>query len=275
MRSFRNILVVVKQTPYESYLQQKAQGKAPVALRWERLKNRYETHRQCVDSVVNCLQSLGASYQVVGREEMHRGLLSSKDLVIAVGGDGTVLNTSSFLDEKIPLLGVNSDPSRAEDLGEKKAVDERRSTGALCGATARNLTSVLPVILSGDIAPGIRTRLRCIVRSTYTETKLPPVLNDILMAHPTPAAVSRFRITLQQVNSTLNTVEQIFSFNTWSSGMWMSTATGSSAAIKSAGGETMNFRSPKLQYLVREPISEDSSVNTLVRGVITRSGARG
>ena len=30
IQAFRNILVVVKQTPYESYLQLKAQGKAPV-----------------------------------------------------------------------------------------------------------------------------------------------------------------------------------------------------------------------------------------------------
>ena len=48
-KAFKNILVVVKQTPYEQYLQLRAQGKAPVALRWERLKNRYESHKKCVD----------------------------------------------------------------------------------------------------------------------------------------------------------------------------------------------------------------------------------
>lgn len=36
---------------------------------------------------------------------MHRGKLVGKDLVIAVGGDGTVLNSASFLNDKIPLLG--------------------------------------------------------------------------------------------------------------------------------------------------------------------------
>ena len=89
MKGFRNILVVVKQTPYEQYLQLKAQGKAPVALRWERLKNRYETHNQCVDNVKKTLQSVGAIYNVIGRDEMHRGSLQGIDLVIAVGGDGT------------------------------------------------------------------------------------------------------------------------------------------------------------------------------------------
>ena len=32
VKAFRNILVVVKQTPYESYMQLKAQGKAPVMI---------------------------------------------------------------------------------------------------------------------------------------------------------------------------------------------------------------------------------------------------
>ena len=178
----------------------KAQGKAPVALRWERLRNRYDTHKQCVESVVKILTDLGASCTVIGREEMYRGSLVDKDLVVAVGGDGTVLNASSFLDETIPMLGVNSDPSRPEELGLTQKKDERRSRGALCAATANDIDAVLPRIINGEHPPGVRQRIRCIVRSTYTETKLPPSLNDILIAHPIPAAVSRFRIILQQEN---------------------------------------------------------------------------
>ena len=49
IKLYNKILVVVKQTPYEQYLQLKNQGKAPVALRWERLKNRYQSHKKCVD----------------------------------------------------------------------------------------------------------------------------------------------------------------------------------------------------------------------------------
>ena len=78
IQAFRNILVVEKQTPYESYLQLKAQWKAPVrwgsnnedllspllafthslifallqvALRWERLKNRIAVHQHSVETV--------------------------------------------------------------------------------------------------------------------------------------------------------------------------------------------------------------------------------
>ena len=113
-KAYKNILVVVKQTPYEQYMQLKAQGKAPVALRWERLKNRYTVHRQCVDDVTRILGEVGVNYSVIGREELHRGIIQEKDLLIAVGGDGTILNTASFLDDTIPILGINSDPTRPE-----------------------------------------------------------------------------------------------------------------------------------------------------------------
>lgn len=196
IRAFNNVLLVVKQTPYEQYTQLRNQGKAPVALRWERLLNRYLVHQKCVQDVEDLLKSCGIKYSRVGREELHRGIILDKDLVIAVGGDGTILNTASFLDDSIPILGVNSDPTRPEEQGVTNSKDERRSRGALSAVHAYNLKEHLPKILYGEISPGLRSRIQCIVRSTYTETRLPPALNDILVAHPIPAAVSRFRLML-------------------------------------------------------------------------------
>ena len=48
------------------------------------------------------------------------------------------------------------------------------------------------------------------------------------------------------------------SLNVWSSGMWISTATGSSAAMKAAGGQPMDRCSTDLQYLIREHMIENS-----------------
>ncbi len=48
------------------------------------------------------------------------------------------------------------------------------------------------------------------------------------------------------------------SLNVWSSGMWISTATGSSAAMKAAGGQPMDTYSSDLQYLIREHMIENS-----------------
>jgi NAD+ kinase len=49
-----------------------------------------------------------------------------------------------------------------------------------------------------------------------------------------------------------------FSFNVWSSGIWFSTATGSSAVMRAAGGEVMPTHSRELQYMIREHLVEDS-----------------
>jgi NAD+ kinase len=201
---------------------------------------------------------------VIGREELHRGVIQEKDLIIAIGGDGTVLNAASFLDDSIPILGVNSDPTKPEEEGVLKARDERRSRGALCAATATNVDKVLPMIMYGEISPGLRTRIQCLVRSTHTETRLPPALNDILVAHPIPAAVSRLKLSLCRGSvapSFKSSVkyEELFSFNVWSSGIWISTATGSTAALYSAGGEVMDLKSSNLQYMVREHLVEQGS----------------
>eukprot|EP01032_Pedospumella_encystans_P013176 gene13176-15187_t len=268
LKAFNNILIVVKQTPYEQYLQLKAQGRAPVALRWERLKNRYNVHKTCVDDVTNIIDNIGIKYSIIGREELHRGSIQDRDLVIAVGGDGTVLNTASFIDDSIPILGVNSDPSRLEEIFGDEKKDERRSRGALCGITATNVHATLPQILYGDISPGLRSRIQCLVRSTYTETRLPPSLNDLLITQPIPAAVSRFRLALckgkAKPSFNINDDEdELFSFNVWSSGMWIATPSGSSAAIFNAGGFKMDIRSRNLQYMVREHMIEEGMTHHL------------
>lgn len=38
------------------------------------------------------------------------------DLVISIGGDGTLLQASHSMDDSVPILGVNSDPTQAEEV---------------------------------------------------------------------------------------------------------------------------------------------------------------
>ncbi|CAM9787192.1 unnamed protein product [Ectocarpus fasciculatus] len=250
---FRKILVVVKHSAYESYKALKAQGKAPTAVRWERLKNRHDIHRECVASVERVLTRHKSEYALVGREELDRQHISKVDLVISVGGDGTVLSASHFLGDNIPLVGVNSDPNRAEEMiSTTKKTDERRSFGALCMCTALDVEEMLPKVLLREMEPQRRTRLQTSIKSTFTETKLPPTLNDLLLTNPNPAAVSRFRLGLVPAEG----ASAREWFNVWSSGMWVCTATGSTAAMKAAGGQPMAPDSSDLQYMVREHMVE-------------------
>ena len=271
INQFQKILVVVKKTPYEQYLQLKNRGKAPAAINWKTLKSRNDVHNSCVDTVTGILNNMNVAYTVIGREDMHRNLLQDTDLVVAVGGDGTVLSTSCFLDNSVPVLGVNSDPRRPEeDAGaDAKQKDERRSRGALCATTSADVEDMLPRVVLGDATPKARTRIQCIVKSTYTETRLPPALNDVLVAHPSPAAVSRFRLSLNNLDTKYDSTFQhresypetksthsVFTYNCWSSGLWVSTATGSTAAMSAAGGHPMDVYSKNLQYMVREHLHD-------------------
>ena len=68
------------------------------------------------------------------------------------------------------------------------------------------------------------------------------VLNDVLFSHPIPAATTRYAIRRDG-----RAEEQR------SSGVWIATAAGSTAAIHSAGGKILPITSQRLQFVVREP----------------------
>ena len=107
----------------------KLRGQAPKALRWKRLEQRYQAHKQCVNGLLSVLRHHQVNFSCVNRVELDRQHLADIDLMVAVGGDGTVLSAAHFLDHgTIPLLGINSDPNTSiEDKRvAKKVVDERR-----------------------------------------------------------------------------------------------------------------------------------------------------
>lgn len=282
-------------------------GQAPKALRWKRLENRYKSHKQCVNDLLGILQHHNVNFSLVNRAELDRQHLANIDLLVAVGGDGTALSAAHFLDHgTIPLLAINSDPIKDEDKDTKKKTDERRSHGALCMCTASNMSDRMAKVLHGGGVLKERTRINCVVKSTFAETKLVPGLNDILVAHPSPAAVSRFRMgwaeTVEYENnpplvgmsgssfeersteaySQYGTVsrfggeafDSVRGLNVWSSGMWISTATGSTAAMAAAGGMPMSKESTDLQYLIREHIFEGGEVKAGVDNGFIQKGEK-
>jgi len=238
-----------------------------------------------VNDLLGILRKHQVNFSCVNRVELDRQHLADVDLVIAVGGDGTVLSAAHFLDNgTIPLLGINSDPmTNPEEHSVNKKSDERRSHGALCMCTSTNMKEGIGSVLHGDAKLALRRRINCVVKSTFSETKLVPALNDLLIANPSPAAVSRFRMGwLEQVgdaenDNNGNSAETILpkptpygtltrfggipydvtrSLNVWSSGMWVSTSTGSTAAMAAAGGFPMDLDSHDIQYLIREHMIE-------------------
>jgi len=93
---------------------------------------------------------------------------------------------------------------------------------------------------------------------TINERLLPYcALNDLLVAHANPAAMTSYTLDIGSVSEPQR-----------SSGLWIATAAGSTAAIRAAGGRILRLRSRKLQYLVREPYNGGRCRYRLRKGMV-------
>lgn len=179
-----------------------------------------------VASLQEALGRLGVTpvlYSVDALDGAARSALADARLVISVGGDGTLLATSHWVTGDTLLLGVNSAP--------------RSSVGYLTFVRRATLAHVLGRIATGALQPQAVAR----IESEVEGERLPLALNDILIAHEQPAATSRYRLQLGRRAEEHR-----------SSGLWVASAAGSTAGIRSAGGQPMPLDVRRLQFRARE-----------------------
>ncbi|XP_042028722.1 NADH kinase-like isoform X3 [Salvia splendens] len=217
----------------------------------EYLDNRTLSHKNTVNFCQKVLSKKSVEWETALRSEISEPI-RDVDLVIAIGGDGTLLHASHLVDDSIPVLGVNSDPTQPKEVAEFiEEFDATRSTGYLCASTASNFEEVVDDILENRVQPSELSRMAVAINSKPIPTY---ALNDILLAHPCPATVSRFSFRIKKDG------EPSPLLHSRSSGLRVSTGAGSTAAMHSAGGFTMPIFSRELQYLVREPIAAGSNL---------------
>ncbi|HEY0553796.1 MAG TPA: NAD(+)/NADH kinase [Thermoanaerobaculia bacterium] len=159
---------------------------------------------------------------VDGIDALARRALANAHFVVSVGGDGTLLAASHWV-TGARLLGVNSAP--------------RSSVGYLSVSKRVTLARDLARIAKGTLLPQAVSRIEVELEGK----KLPPALNDVLVAHEQPAATSRYRLHLGKLTEEHR-----------SSGLWVATAAGSTAGIRSAGGQPMPLDARRLQFRARE-----------------------
>ncbi|KAH6836252.1 kinase 3 [Perilla frutescens var. hirtella] len=211
------------------------------------LHDRMLVHRKAVHFCQNILTKRVTESKIVFRSDLSEPI-RDVDVVITIGGDGTLLHASHFIDDSIPLLGLNSDPTQPEEVEKfREEFDATRSTGYLCAATTNNFEQVLDSILEDLSEPSELARIAVSLNSKLISTS---ALNDVLLAHPCPATVSRLSFRIMQNEKPISSL-----LHSRSSGLRVSTAAGSTAAMLSAGGLAMPILSKELQFMVREPIS--------------------
>lgn len=236
------VLVVYKESAYSQYLSSKQLArKLRKGGYWDVVLGSHRRHNQTLQGVREALRQRGLKVTLVLRDQIHR--LKQVDrkfqLVVSVGGDGTLLDISHCV-RKIPILGVNSDP--------------RRSVARFSGCNLKTFPAVLDAFLQGKLKPALIPRLEFFVNGIKSPW---PVLNDLLVTTLSPAGTSRYVLKAGS-----RTEEQI------SSGIWISSAAGSTAAIYSAGGRVLPPSSSKFQFVVREVYQKKFGPRRLLKGVL-------
>jgi NAD+ kinase len=222
------VIVVAKRSAYGRFLDEGEDPRIrqllrrgdPSVRRWQKA---HADHLRTVERVQEALDEHGALSWVLHGPQTEFDA-STADLVVTVGGDGTLLAASHHV-LGTPILGVNSAPSY--------------SVGFFCAARLGNIRRLLHEALSGKLQSIQLTRMAVDVDGQKVSSR---VLNEALFCHASPAATSRYIL-----KSGARSEEHR------SSGVWVGTAAGSTGALRSAGGRVMPLLSRRLQVVVREP----------------------
>ncbi len=225
----RNVLLIYKKSAYQihvlehenPFFRRSRSGKESFEER--RLRLSHELHRETIREVRRVLDRLRIRTKTAYRSS--KVDVGPYDLVISVGGDGTFLKAARDLKKQI-LLGVNSDPAH--------------SVGSFCATDRSRFRKLFEAVLRGAVKPQKLNRLELRVNGRLLPQN---VLNDILFCHRNPAAMSRYWIKIGSLREEHR-----------NSGLWISTAAGSTGGIQSAGGRVLPWGSRKIQYWPREMV---------------------
>lgn len=237
------VLVVYKKSAYQLYVRERgnvrirrllATGDATVS----RLLRADRHHRESLDRARRVLARLGAKADY--RFRSAAGNHANYDLVVTLGGDGTLLWVSHFVEPGMPIVAINTAPMD--------------SVGFLCAGTREQLDDLLADALAGRLAQTVLTRMQVELDDRVLSKR---ILNDALFCHQSAAATSRYLIRLGRTTEEHK-----------SSGVWVGPAAGSTAAQRSAGGRVLAARSKLLQFVVREPYEPSGRPYALARGLV-------
>lgn len=167
----------------------------------------------------------GISLGTPAREVEEAGLADEADLMIAVGGDGTMLYAASLAQRRaVPLLGVN-----------------RGRLGFLADITPDEMLQSLGRVLDGDYERESRLLLSASIVYQNGKTQSAVALNDVVLQRREPGRMLDFRTCI--AGRYVNTHS--------GDGLIVATPTGSTAYSLSCGGPIME---PALDAVVIVPI---------------------
>ena len=142
-------------------------------------KNFEEVHDKALAAVRDALDELvrdrGTAISYKARETVSREDFVGRDLVIILGGDGTLTSIAHSIDSDTPVMGVNSHPQ--DD-------DEDGSYGFYMGSDTKHFDEDVRSALDGTGIVNVLPRLQAEIVTTSGKTVLSdPALNDLIIAN--------------------------------------------------------------------------------------------
>lgn len=246
------VAVVQKRTTYRKFVVEEHDPLIARLLRRHdptvvRMRSSHEAHEETVREVEDALDVIGADVVYRGGARGH--IPRRIDLVITIGGDGTLLAASHQIGAGIPLLGINSAPDH--------------SVGFFCGGRKGSVLSTLRRALDGRLPKSELTRMRVELNGRCIHAR---VLNEALFCHTSPAATSRYILRVAKSDGSFGEEDQR------SSGIWIGPAAGSTAAQRSAGGRVLPLGSRRIQYVVREAYRPGGQRLRFTSGLLEEDG---
>ena len=176
-------------------------------------KNFEGIHDESLQSVKDVLTSLSGKIRVDirAREQVRRADFIGRDLVIVLGGDGTLTSISHNIDSNTPVMGVNSHP---------RSDDPNGSVGFYMDSDIDTFSQDLEAALSGKAIVNRLPRLQATIETTSgNKIKTDPAMNDLLIANTHQYAPSKYHLRRGEIDIKQHSSGLVFS--TWlGQGAW-------------------------------------------------------
>ncbi|MDP6562944.1 MAG: NAD(+)/NADH kinase [Candidatus Thalassarchaeum sp.] len=160
-------------------------------------KNFEDVHDKSLERVRESLDELvrdrGTAITFKARETVTREDFAGRDLVVILGGDGTLTSIAHSIDSETPVMGVNSHPQ--DD-------DEDGSYGFYMGSDPEHFDSDIRAALDGDAIVNVLPRLQAEIVTTSGKRILSdPALNDLIIANTHQYQPSRYRLQRDELSN--------------------------------------------------------------------------
>ena len=170
-------------------------------------KNFEEVHDRSLEEVRGVLDDLvserGINVGYTARETVRRTDFLEPDLVIVLGGDGTLTSIAHSVDSSTPVMGVNSHPSSEDDTG---------SYGFFMGSDPRTFSDDVRAALDGTAIVNVLPRLQAEIETTSGNLiRCDPALNDLLVANTHQYQPSKYRLQRAWIDSMQHSSGCLFS----------------------------------------------------------------